>query len=559
MSTDSRTGEMPAIPEDTLDLGDRLDPVRTLLRRTAMGDRAAAGSLVDVLGPRIHGLAVHVTGSSARAGKLTVSVLRSCLRDAAQLAASGLPGEAAVLDRARRAAVATEPSGDVRSLVAPDAVSDRTRDRREVTVMRALLDLPARERALVESAAQGRFPYTGTARQQPAIVLSHLLDVLVPFGEADGTAADGAGTGGHATEMRALAALDALALADDGERARLRTLTAGSEGAGVHRHAIEAAARLTLLTAVPPSRDLREAVLDGFGPQPPAQAAAPGPCGATPPGRAVGPTGPAAPAVPVPEPEAAYRGTYATPVLGTDTQQRVVGPPALTGGMHPGVPSQVSAPLQAGSPMQAAGPPPRQDGLPQQSGTAPAFAFSARDDADLSRRRRRQAKARDRAGRERGPWPTRLLAGLSALLLVGALVVSALLLDARRDLAEAREFTETWTELSVQEDARMVPGLSDNGTWRAVITDDRAALWAEGVSEYEPDGDQDEVLQLWGERDGHPVDLGVLEVPRNGTIQVIVPEGVERLHVTREHAPQNRSGTPSERVVANLDPELSGT
>ena len=67
MGSDARTGEMPAIPEDTVDLGERLDPVRTLLRRTASGDQRAAAALVDVLGPRIHGLTVHVTGSSARA------------------------------------------------------------------------------------------------------------------------------------------------------------------------------------------------------------------------------------------------------------------------------------------------------------------------------------------------------------------------------------------------------------------------------------------------------------------------------------------------------------
>src|SRR5690625_254867 len=132
MGSDTATGEDPALPEDTLDLGERLDPVRTLLRRTAAGDRDAASALVDVLGPRIHGLAVRVTGSSARAGRLTVWVLRTCVRDAAQLASGGLPGEAAVLDCARRAAVATRPSGDVRSLVAPDTVTDRTRDRREV-------------------------------------------------------------------------------------------------------------------------------------------------------------------------------------------------------------------------------------------------------------------------------------------------------------------------------------------------------------------------------------------------------------------------------------------
>ena len=101
MVSEAATGDvmdLPGIPEDTIDLGERLDPVRTLLRRTAGGDRRAAGALLDVLGPRIHGLAVHVTGSAARASALTVSVLRSCLRDAAELAASGLPGEAAVLD-----------------------------------------------------------------------------------------------------------------------------------------------------------------------------------------------------------------------------------------------------------------------------------------------------------------------------------------------------------------------------------------------------------------------------------------------------------------------------
>lgn len=555
MSTEGHAGETPAIPEDTLDLGDRLDPVRTLLRRAAGGDQRAARALVDVLGPRIHGLGVHITGSTAKAGRLTVWVLRSCLRDAGQLAASGLPGEAAVLDRARRAAVATEPSGDVRSLVAPDAVSDRTRDRREVTVMRALLDLPARERALVESAAQGRFPYTGTARQQPAMVLARLLDSLVPFGQPGG----GAGTDGTGVERGALAALDALALADDGERARLRALTAGTEAAGAHRHAIEAAAQLTLLTAMAPSRDLHEAVLEGFGASGAGHTPAPGQTHS--PGRTPAPGHAAPPASR--QPEAAYHGTYATPVLGTDTQRRLVGPPAMTGGMPSGIPAQASAPLSAPAPPPQAdsGTGPGSSRRVPGAAPAPAFAFSPRDEAELSRRRRRQAKARGRAerDRERSPWPTRILAVVSTLLLIGALVASGLLLDARRDLAETRAFAATWSELSVQEDARPVPGLSDNGTWRAIIAENRAALWAEGVSEYEPDGDQEEVLQLWGERDGVPVDLGVLDVPRDGTIQVVVPERVDRLHITREHAPQNRSGTPSERVVANLDPELSGT
>ncbi|WP_341855007.1 hypothetical protein [Brachybacterium sp. GPGPB12] len=84
MVSEAATGDvmdLPGIPEDTIDLGERLDPVRTLLRRTAGGDRRATGAALDVLGPRIHGLAVHVTGSAARASALTVSVLRSCLRD----------------------------------------------------------------------------------------------------------------------------------------------------------------------------------------------------------------------------------------------------------------------------------------------------------------------------------------------------------------------------------------------------------------------------------------------------------------------------------------------
>lgn len=557
MAMDGVTGEMPAIPEDTLDLGDRLDPVRTLLRRASTGDSDAAGALLDVMGPRIHGLAVHVTGSSAKAGKLTVAVLRSCLRDAAQLAASGLPGEAAVLDRARRAAVATEPSGDVRSLVAPNAVSDRTRDRREVAVMRALLDLPPIERALVESAAQGRFPYTGERRVQAATVLARLLDELVPLG-------DSGAPEGTAQETRALAALDALALAEDGERERLRTLTAGSEGAGVHRHAIEAAARLALLTAVPPSRDLREAVLEGFGSAPapvrPAHQASPAPshqgprpaavqAGTAPTDAGLPGRGPSAPG-----PEAAYRGTYATPVLGTDTQRRLVGPPAVAGMVQAGASGPAARPL----PVPA--PPPSAAGHPGATEPVPAFAFTRHDDANLSRRRRKQLRAQQRAAAQgaRSPWPARVLGALAVLSLLGALAAGGLWLDARGDLADSRAFAATWSEMSVAEDARPVPGLSDNGTWRAVLTDDRTALWAADVAPYEEDG-QDEVLQLWGERDGLPVDLGVLEPTRDGTVHVVVDEGVDRVWVTREHAPQNRSGTPSERIVANLDPDLSGT
>ena len=371
MGSDARTGEMPAIPEDTVDLGERLDPVRTLLRRAAAGDRRAAAALVDVLGPRIHGLAVHVTGSSARAEKLAVTVLRSCLRDAGELATSGLPGEAAMLDRARRAAVATNPTGDVRSLAGPAPVADRTSDRREVNVLRVLLELPPAQRALVESAAQGRFPLEGEARRRAAVTLSEVLDALVPFG------------GPPDPETRGLSALDALALADAGERLRLRELTGVPETAGIHRRAIEAAARLALLTAVPPSRDLRAAVLEGFG----AAAAAPAPIPSASPGLA--PT----------EAEPAYGGSYATPVLGTDTQRRVVGPPPLAGGLHGSgtAPSAGSAP----TPDSASAPPQGSHG----SAPAPAFVFRSTDEEERSRRRRRREERRTRAGARR--WSRR--------------------------------------------------------------------------------------------------------------------------------------------------------
>ncbi|HJB08985.1 MAG TPA: hypothetical protein H9786_00410 [Candidatus Brachybacterium merdavium] len=501
MGSDTATGEDPALPEDTLDLGERLDPVRTLLRRTAAGDRDAASALVDVLGPRIHGLAVHVTGSSARAGRLTVWVLRTCVRDAAQLASGGLPGEAAVLDRARRAAVATRPSGDVRSLVAPDTVTDRTRDRREVDVVRALLALPPVQRALVESAAQGRFPYSGPQRPENAGVLAGMLDELVPFG------------GPESAQLRGLAALDALALADEGERARLRELTAGSEAAAVHRHAIEAAARLTLLTALPPTRDLHADVLDPLE------------------------GGPSA------GPEAAYHGTYATPVLGTDTQRRMVGPPAMAGGPQTGR-------AGAATPAPAA---PRSDprATSAHPGTAPApvFSFRPSDEAGRTRRqRRRQARA---ARPARGaPWLARSVA---ALALVAVLVLAWVVIDTRAELASSREAAATWSALSTDPEAQLVRGLSDNGTWRAVLTDDGLALRAEGV-----DGYDGEVLQLWGESDGAVSDLGVLELSADGLITHSSSETAERLLVTRENAPQNRSGTPSARVVANLDPGLPG-
>src|SRR5699024_9469971 len=493
MGSDARSGEMPAIPEDTVDLGERLDPVRTLLRRAAAGDRRAAAALVDVLGPRIHGLAVHVTGSSARAEKLAVTVLRSCLRDAGELATSGLPGEAAMLDRARRAAVATNPTGDVRSLAGPAPVADRTSDRREVNVLRVLLELPPAQRALVESAAQGRFPLEGEARRRAAVTLSEVLDALVPFG------------GPPDPETRGLSALDALALADAGERLRLRELTGVPETAGIHRRAIEAAARLALLTAVPPSRDLRAAVLEGFG----AAAAAPAPS--------------ASPGLAPTEAEPAYGGSYATPVLGTDTQRRVVGPPPLAGGLHGSgtAPSAGSAP----TPDSASAPPQGSHG----SAPAPAFVFRSTDEKERSRRRRRREKRRARAGARRVPWLSRSLA---AAALVAALVLGALLLDSHRQLQDSEAFTAVWAERAVSPGAELVPGISDNGTWQAVLAEDGVALRAEGVVGW--DG---EVLELWGESDGTQRSYGVLELGADGTVEFTSTMTDQRLFVTREMPP----------------------
>ncbi|ATG52461.1 hypothetical protein CFK38_13740 [Brachybacterium vulturis] len=498
MGSDARTDEMPAIWEDTVDLGERLDPVRTLLRRTAAGDQRAAAALVDVLGPRIHGLAVHVTGSAARAEKLAVSVLRSCLRDAGHLATSGLPGEAAVLDRARRAAVATRPTGDVRSLAGPGPATDRTSDRREVDVLRVLLELPPAQRALVESAAQGRFPFMGTARQQPAVTLSRVLDALVPFG------------GPGDAETRGLSSLDALALADAGERLRLRELTRSPETAGIHRRAIEAAARLALLTAVPPSRDLRLAVLEGFG-----TSATSTPADA----------------------EAAYRGTYSTPVLGTDTQRRVVGPPPVAGGLHGSAaePSAGSPP----TPGSAAAPPQGS----QPAATAPAFAFRSTDEKERSRRSRRREQRRARGL----PWISRSLA---AAALIAALVLGALLLESHRQLEASEAFTATWADRALTPGAQLITGISDNGTWQAVLTEDGLALRAEGVA-----GRQGEVLELWGETDGVQRSLGVLELGEDGTIEFTSTTTDQRLFVTREMAPGNESGSPSAKLVASLDPQ----
>lgn len=518
MGSDVRTGELPAIPEDTVDLGERLDPVRTLLRRTAGGDQRAAAALVDVLGPRIHGLAVHVTGSSARAEKLAVTVLRSCLRDAGDLAASGLPGEAAVLDRARRAALATDPTGDVRSLAGPGPAADRTSDRREIDVLRVLLELPPVQRALVESAAQGRFAYSGTARQQAAVTLSAVLDALVPFG------------GPHEVETRALSSLDALALADAGERLRLRELTGSAETAGIHRHAIEAAARLALLTAVPPSRDLRLAVLEGFRPAAP--------------GRGPQAPGSASAGISRPGAEPAYHGTYSTPVLGTDTQRRVVGPPAMAGGTR-----SSAADPSAGSPST-----PNAEAAPphgaQEAAGSPAFAFRSTDEKERSRRSRRLELRRARAEQRGIPWISRSLAVLS---LIAALVLGVLLMDAHRQLEASETFSETWADRTMAPGAQLVPGTSDNGTWQAVLTEEGIALRAEGVSGWEG-----EVLELWGETSGVPRSLGVLELSEDGTIEFASTSSAERLMVTREMPPRNESGSPSSRVVASLDPRPAG-
>lgn len=523
MGSDIRTGEMPAIPEDTVDLGERLDPTRTLLRRASRGDQRAAAALVDVLGPRIHGLAVHVTGSSARAEKLAVTVLRSCLRDAGDLAASGLPGEAAVLDRARRAAVATNPSGDVRSLVAPDLVNDRTRDRREVEVLRVLLELLPAHRALVEPAAQGRFAYTGQVRQQNAVVLSQVLDRLVPFG------------GPEDVETRALAALDALALAEEGERLRLRELTRYPETAGIHRHAIEAAARLSLLTVVPPSRDLRLAVLEGFGALRPG-----GPRSPLQPGHAAGAS----------EPEPSYRGDYATPVLGTDSQRRMVGPPATAGerlsstaGPSHDSPSAPRAPRAPGDETA----PPR--GVPDGS-QSPAFSFRATDEKQRSRRDRRREKRHAAHGHRGVPWFSRAVA---ALAVATALVLGWLLWDVHQQLEESERFSAAWAGHTMTTGAQLVPGVSDNGSWQAVITEDGISLRAEAVAGWEG-----EVLELWGETDGVQRSLGVLDLADDGSIEFTTAETDELLFVTREMPPGNESGTPSERVVASLDPEVSG-
>lgn len=181
---------------------------------------------------------------------------------------------------------------------------------------------------------------------------------------------------------------------------------------------------------------------------------------------------------------------------------------------------------------------------------APSFAFRPGDEAERGRRARRRRRQQARAGTRRTPWISRTLA---ALLAVTALVLGGLLVTTRGDLAEAEEFTDTWTTLSLTPEAQLVPGLSDNGTWQAVIAEDGVALRAEGVAGW--DG---EVLELWGETDGVARSLGVLDLSRDGEIAFTADGTADRLLVTREMAPGSGSGSPSPRVVATLDPGISG-
>src|SRR5699024_9845128 len=85
---------------------------------------------------------------------------------------------------------------------------------------------------------------------------------------------------------------------------------------------------------------------------------------------------------------------------------------------------------------------------------------------------------------------------LAALALIAALVLGALLLDAHRQLEASEAFSTTWTERSMTPGAQLVPGISDNGTWHAVLAADGIALHAEGVT-----GEDGEVLELWSATD----------------------------------------------------------
>src|SRR5699024_5673124 len=139
---------------------------------------------------------------------------------------------------------------------------------------------------------------------------------------------------------------------------------------------------------------------------------------------------------------------------------------------------------------------------------------------------------------------------LAAVALIAALVLGGLLLDSHRQLQDSEAFTAVWAERAVSPGAELVPGISDNGTWQAVLAEDGVALRAEGVVGWEG-----EVLELWGESDGTPRSYGVLEVGADGTVEFTSAMTDQRLFVTREMPPGSESGTPSSRVVADLDPE----
>src|SRR5699024_9140555 len=236
-------------------------------------------------------------------------------------------------------------------------------------------------------------------------------------------------------------------------------------------------------------------------------------------------------------------GDFTTPVLGTDSQRRTVGPPAVAGGVRSAAAqTPVAAPQEPSAARSAAAPAP-----------APAFAFRPADEAGHRRRSRRRDRQQERRRRRTGaPWLSRSLA---AAALIGVLTLTWVLVGTRGELAESREFASAWAEMSVAPEAELVDGLSDNGEWTAVITDDGLAVRAEGVTEYSGQ----EVLQLWAVTDGSAQDLGVLEVGADGTVRHRSDGTADRLTVTREMAPRNASGTPSQRVVAGLDPEASGT
>lgn len=137
-----------------------------------------------------------------------------------------------------------------------------------------------------------------------------------------------------------------------------------------------------------------------------------------------------------------------------------------------------------------------------------------------------------------------------ALTVLGAVVlalaVGLALTWNRADRAEAE--AAAWRSVATAPGARPVDGVSDNGTWAAVLSPVGTALHATGVTQ-----DEDTVLQLWGMRGEETIDLGVLEVQQGGAISHQSRTPVDSLLVTREWKPGNVTGTPSTMVVARLD------